>query len=107
MMQQRIDQRAVEIPGGRVHNLAGGLVDDDEMLVLMSDDEVDPLRCRLRRRRFRNDEGEGSLGVHLERGVADRSPARPADMAARMSAFTRSRDSSGTSAAKARSSRAP
>jgi hypothetical protein len=37
VVQQRVDQRAVEIAGGRVDDEAGGLVDDDQVGVLEHD----------------------------------------------------------------------
>ena len=53
MRYQCVDQCAVGIAGGRMHNKTGGLVDDDEVVVFVNDRERNILRlrfCRDRRR---------------------------------------------------------
>ena len=47
VMEQRVDQRAAGMPGGRMHDHASGLVDHDEVAVLIQD----PERQRFWRRR--------------------------------------------------------
>ena len=42
--QQPIDQRTVKMPGGRMHDQAGGLVDHEYILVPMQNIELDVLR---------------------------------------------------------------
>src|SRR3546814_8652072 len=49
MVEQRVDERAVEIARGGVDDHAGGLVDDDQMLILPGDDEIEVLRGVMRR----------------------------------------------------------
>ena len=51
MVEQRVDQRAVEIARGGMDDQPGGLVDHDQMLVLEHDDERDILRFVVRGRR--------------------------------------------------------
>jgi hypothetical protein len=47
--EQRVDERAARVPRRRVHDDAGGLVDDEQMLVLVGDADVDRLGLQLRR----------------------------------------------------------
>ena len=54
MVEQRVDQRPVEIAGGRMDDQAGGLVDDQQMLVLEHDRQRDVLRLVVRRLRLGN-----------------------------------------------------
>src|SRR3546814_12552329 len=49
MVEQRVDERAVEIARGGVDDHAGGLVDDDQMLILPGDDQIQVLRGVMRR----------------------------------------------------------
>src|SRR3546814_16765538 len=49
MVEQRVDERAVEIARGGVDDHAGGLVDDDQMLIPPGDDEIEVLRGVMRR----------------------------------------------------------
>ena len=46
MVEQRVDQRPVAIAGGGMDDQAGGLVDDQQMLVLEDDRQRDVLRLR-------------------------------------------------------------
>ena len=48
MMEQRVDHRAVEIAGGRMNDHPRGLVDHNQMLVLIGDDEIHVLRHIMR-----------------------------------------------------------
>ena len=48
VMEQRVDQRAAVVSGGRMHDHAGRLVDDDEVAILVEDRQRQ--RFRLRRR---------------------------------------------------------
>ena len=52
MMQQGVDERVFLVPGGRMHDEAGGLVDDEQRFVLEQDIERYLLRLRLGRSRF-------------------------------------------------------
>src|SRR3546814_14502375 len=61
MVEQRVDERAVEIARGGVDDHAGGLVDDDQMLILPGDDEIEVLRGVMRRG-DRKSVGEGKRG---------------------------------------------
>src|SRR3546814_17192343 len=49
MVEQCVDERAVEVARGGVDDHAGGFVDDDQMLVLIGDDETQVLRDVMRR----------------------------------------------------------
>ena len=60
MGDQGVDQRAVGIAGGRMHDEARRLVDDDEVLVLVDDLQRDVLALR-----------------HCRRGRRHRRPCRP------------------------------
>ena len=51
MVEQSVDQCAVEIARRWVDDEAGGLVDNDQMFVFVSDDEGDILRLVVRQRR--------------------------------------------------------
>ena len=107
MVEQRVDQRPVEIARGGMDDQPGGLVDDDQMLVLERDDERDILRLVVRRR----GSGTATANTLARRGllgrIADqrRRPSVTAPDA--ISTFSRSRDSVGTASASARSSRQP
>jgi hypothetical protein len=48
VVEQRVDQRAARVPGGRMHHHARRLVDDDQIAVLVDDRERQ--RFGLRRR---------------------------------------------------------
>ena len=49
VMEQRVDQRAAGVAGGRMHDHAGRLVDDDEVGVVEEDLERQIFRQRRRR----------------------------------------------------------
>ena len=49
MRDQRVDQRAGPVAGGRMHHEALRLVDHDQVVVLVDDIERDVLGLRLRR----------------------------------------------------------
>ena len=107
MVEQRVDQRAVEIARRRVDDQPGGLVDDQQMLVLEDDRQRDVLRLRYAPAWARALRREGSR----RRGpcVAGSRTGLPCASTAplRISAFSRSRDSVGTASASARSRRQP
>ena len=54
MGDERVDEGAVDIAGAGMHDEAGGLVDDDDGIVLVSDIERDFLAHRFRAHRRRN-----------------------------------------------------
>jgi len=70
MMQERIDQRAVEIAGRGVDNEPRGFVDDQKMLVFENDYQGYVLRSIMRRLRFRNRETETLVSADLRRRIA-------------------------------------
>ena len=61
---QRIDQRAGRMPGRGMHGEALGLVDDDEVRVLVDDGERDGLRLGCGRLGRRHAHGVGLAGLH-------------------------------------------
>ncbi len=63
MMDEGIDQRAVLIAGGGVHDHASGLVDDDQMLVLIEDVQRNGLGLGFGLDRFGGREGDGLAGL--------------------------------------------
>ena len=75
MMEQRVDQRPVEIAGGRMDDQARRLVDDQQMLVLEHDRQRDVLRLVVRGRRLGNRDAQRFLAADLGRRVADRLAA--------------------------------
>jgi hypothetical protein len=106
MMEQRIDQGAVEIARCRMDDQPGGLVDHDQMLVLEDDVERDILRLVVRR------VGSGTAmlnsappGAFLAGSRA--RPSGPVTAPLEISALRRSRESAGSASASARSSRQP
>ena len=72
MMQQGVDERPVEIAGGGVHYQTGGLVDDEQVLILERDVQRNVLRFVVRRRRFRHCDAQGLFSANLCRRIADR-----------------------------------
>ena len=74
MVEQRIDHRPVAIARGGVDDEPGGLVDDEQMLVLIDDAELDLLRLVVRGLGGGDGEGEGLVALHLDRRVAHREP---------------------------------
>ncbi len=73
MGDQRIDQRAGGVAGGRVHHEARRLVDDDELVVLVDDVERDRFALRLRRLRRRQRHADGVAGIDGRGRIADRA----------------------------------
>ena len=59
MGEQRVDKRAVGIARARVHNHADGLVDDEEVAVLVDDIKGDCLRLGGGRCHLGQGDGEG------------------------------------------------
>ena len=107
MMQQRVDQSAVRIARRRMDDQPGGLVDDQQMLILEDNPQRDVLRFVVRGRGLRNGEQERLAAADLEGRVADRRRFWDSSAPLRISAFSRSRDRVGTASARARSSRQP
>ena len=104
MRDQRIDQRAGLVPGRRMHDESLGLVDDDDVVVLVDDIERDILA-----RGFRIDsrwhiDCDRIAGGDMISGVAKRGAAI-VTLPARINAFSRDRDSSAARTASTRSSR--
>ena len=71
MGDQRVDQRAGGVAGGRMHHQALRLVDHDERVVLVDDVERDRLGRRLGRFRLRQRDGNDIAGIDLGRRIAD------------------------------------
>ena len=62
VVQQRVDQRAVRVAGGRMHHHALGFVDDDQIVILVDDIQRDVLGLGLDGLRFRQVDTVGSAG---------------------------------------------
>ncbi len=71
MGDQRIDQRAGLVSGGGMHDQAFGLVDDDDVVILVDDIERDILARRLGGDRFRHVDCDRIAGGDMISGVAD------------------------------------
>ncbi len=69
MEQQRVDQRASVMPGGRMHHHARRLVDNDDVGILMADHERDVLRLRQRLLQIGHAQGDAFARFHLARGI--------------------------------------
>ena len=76
MVQQRVDQRPVEIARGRMDDQPGGLVDDQQMLVLEHDGQRDVLRFVVRRLRLGHRDAQAFVAADLGRRVAHRLAVR-------------------------------
>ena len=106
MVQQGVDQGPVAVAGGRVDDQPGGLVDDQQMLVLENDSSG--MSCGS----LWAGSGSGTVrrsllvAADLARRVADRDAAA-STAPLRIRSLMRSRDRVGTAAASARSSRQP
>ena len=74
MVQQRVDERPVEIARRGMDDEPGGLVDDEEMLVLEHDRERNVLRLVVRGRWLRNDEAKASPPLTLSAGSRTAEP---------------------------------
>ena len=74
MGDQRVDQRAALVAGGRVDNQSLRLVDDDDVVVLVDDIERDILALRLRRHRLGHVDCDRIAGGDMISGVADGGP---------------------------------
>ena len=107
MVEQGVDQGAVEIARRRVDDHPGRLVDDQQMLVLEDDLERDVLRLVMRRRRRRDRDLVGRRQRAFTAGSRTGAPCGPSTAPPLISAFSRSRERVGTAAASARSSRQP
>ena len=95
MGDQRVDQRAGLVAGGGMHDQALRLVDDDDVVVLVDDIERDSFPFGLRRGRWRHVDCDRIAGGDMISGVADGGGLRGSTGPARISAFSRDRDSSG------------
>ena len=73
MRDQRVDQRAGRVSRGGVDDQAGGLVDDNERVVLIDDIERNGLALRLSRFGRRQRDRDGVAGVDGAGGIADRA----------------------------------
>ena len=104
MGDQRVDQRAGLVAGGGMHHEALRLVDDDDVVVLVDDIERDILARGLGGDRLRHVDCDRIAGGDMISGVAEGAPLRLTEPA-RISAFSRERDSSGRRTASTRSSR--
>ena len=93
MGDQRVHQGAGLVAGGGMHDQAFGLVDDDDVVVLIDDIERDIFAGGLGGGRFRHVDCDRIAGGDMISGVAD-GGALDADWPARISAFSRERDSS-------------
>ena len=76
MVQQRIHQRPVAVAGGRVDDEPGGLVDDEEMLVLEDHPERNVLSDIVGGLGIGDGEAELLTPVHLHRGIAHEAEGR-------------------------------
>ncbi len=81
MVDQRVDQRSGPVAGAGMHDEAGRLVDDDQVLVLEDDCERDRLALRHRRLGLRQAHRGAPTGDDLRLGIGDRA-AVDCDMAA-------------------------
>ena len=108
MMQQGVDQRPVAIARGRMDDQARGLVDDQQMLVLVRRSAGGYPAAR-----YAPEPGSGTARVNalvaldLGRRVANRLAFAGRATPALVSTFSRSREREGIAAASARSSRQP
>jgi hypothetical protein len=76
VMQQRIDQRSVEIAGGGVNHKARRLVDDNQVIVLVDHDERNILGLRLGGNGCGHRDSPRLAASELERGLAGRLAAQ-------------------------------
>ena len=75
VMQQRVGKRSVPVAAARMDDQAGGLVDDEQRIVLVHDDEIDRLRGK--RNRFRIEAGEAWRRARRREACASRPRLRP------------------------------
>ena len=81
MVEQRVDHRPVEIARGGMDDHARGLVDDDQMFVLIGDDQAHVLRDIVRRFGGGDADFERRREGRFGRRVAQDCAARVADAA--------------------------
>ena len=72
MKQQRVDQRAAGVSGGRMHDEPGRLVEHDEVGVLEQHGERDVLGLDLDRLGRRDGDGKRVVRAHALAGLGDR-----------------------------------
>ena len=105
MGDERVDQRAALMPGGRMHDEPGRLVDDDEVVVLVDDRERDRLAPPARPAPPAARRARCALPAHaLSAGSRTTAPST-ATRPSRISACRRLRDRSRQARARTRSSR--
>ena len=80
MRDQRVDERSGLVPGRRMHDQAGGLVDDQQVGILVDDLEGDDLAFRFGRQGRRHVDNDARACIELSIGIAcrcivDRDPA--------------------------------
>ena len=71
MGDQRVDQRACVVAGGRMHHHADRLVDDDQVLVFKDDIERDRLAAGLGRSGRRHVDPHALAGAQFRAGIDD------------------------------------
>ena len=64
MMQQGVDEGSARVPGGRMHDHASRLVDDDDIVVLVQDRERQLFRSRNRIDRLRHHNSDALSPLH-------------------------------------------
>ena len=64
LMEQGVDERALRVPRGGMHDHAGRLVDDDDVRILINDVELDRFGLRRRAGRLRNIDDDRLAGMH-------------------------------------------
>ena len=74
--QQGVDQRAVRVAGTRMHRQARGLVDHQELRVLVDDRDGNVLRNHIQRDRRRHGHDHIVAGAHGGRWLGDRAVQR-------------------------------
>src|SRR5947208_13413278 len=72
MSDQGVDQRSGPVAGGGMNDKTGGLIDDDDVVVLVNHGERDRLRTGPPRPRWRHVNLDGSSGIDPMTGIADR-----------------------------------
>ena len=74
MRDQRVDQRSRPVSGGRMHDQSLGLVDDDDVVVLVDHVERNGFGRRLRRRGRRHVDDDRGAGIDAMARITDRAP---------------------------------
>ena len=66
VVQERVDERAARVAGGRMHDHARRLVHDDQVAILVDDRQRQGFRARRRIDRIGNLDGDGLAGLHRQ-----------------------------------------